>query len=74
MPNTAPDTQTPAIGPGDLLDEKETAALLGVAIRTLRNWRCTSNGPRFHKVGARMVRYRRADLVAFIGESLGGPL
>lgn len=67
-------TKPVSLASGDLLDEKETAALLGIAIRTLRNWRCTFKGPRFYKVGKRIVRYRRADLETFIGESMGGPL
>jgi hypothetical protein len=54
------------IEPGDLLTEQEAAATLNCAIRTLRNWRALRKGPRFHKIGARLVRYRRADLLAFI--------
>ncbi len=51
---------------GDLLDEKEAAALLALRVSTLRNWRALRKGPRFVKVGQRLVRYRRADLEAFI--------
>ena len=54
------------IEPGDLLTEQKAAATLNCAIRTLRNWRALRKGPRFHKIGARLVRYRRADLLAFI--------
>ncbi|MDE2154852.1 MAG: helix-turn-helix domain-containing protein [Xanthomonadaceae bacterium] len=54
------------IEPGDLLTEQEAAATLNCAIRTLRNWRALRKGPRFHKIGTRLVRYRRADLMAFI--------
>lgn len=52
---------------GDLLDEREASAVLGVAVQTLRNWRWRGVGPRTRKLGARMVRYHRADLAAFIG-------
>lgn len=52
--------------PGDLIDEREAAASLGISALTLRNWRTRGKGPRYHKIGARMVRYRRADLAAFI--------
>ncbi|MFT4247641.1 MAG: helix-turn-helix domain-containing protein [Pseudomonas sp.] len=52
--------------PGDLLDEKEAAALLAMKVATLRNWRALRTGPRYVKVGKRAVRYRRADLEAFI--------
>lgn len=55
-----------AIQPGDLLDEKEAAAVLAVAETTLRNWRALKQGPRFHKIGGRLVRYLRSDLAAFI--------
>ena len=55
-----------AENPADLLDENAAAASLSVAVQTLRNWRWKSEGPRYVKVGARLVRYRRSDLVAFI--------
>ena len=55
-----------------LLDEKEAAASLSVAVQTLRNWRWKGEGPRYVKVGARLVRYRRGDLVAFIEASSTG--
>ena len=57
--------------PGDLVDEREAAAILGLAIRTLRNWRWKRQGPRFRKLGLRAVRYSRGDLTAFIaGDAL----
>lgn len=57
--NTAP------LSVGDLVDEHEAAAILSTAVRTLRNWRALRKGPRYRKIGARMVRYHRADLAAF---------
>lgn len=50
----------------DLLDEQAAAALLTVAPGTLGVWRSTGryNLP-FLKVG-RAVRYRRADLIAWL--------
>ena len=63
LPETAP-VLTPA--PGDLLTEPETAALLRVHVKTLRNWRWRGEGPRFRKIGLRLVRYQRADLAAFV--------
>jgi hypothetical protein len=53
--------------PGDLIDEREAAAILAAEVRTLRNWRALGKGPPFRKVGQRMVRYHRADLRAFLG-------
>lgn len=51
---------------GDLIDEKEAAAILAVATTTLRNWRALRQGPPFLKIGRRLVRYRRGDLAMFI--------
>lgn len=55
------------LSPGDLVDEREAAAILGCAVQTLRNmrWR-REGGPRYRKIGLRMVRYLRSDLAAFI--------
>lgn len=50
----------------DLLDEKAAAALLDIAPGTLSVWRSTGRYTlRFLKVG-RKVRYRRADLLAWL--------
>ena len=51
---------------GELVNEHEAAAILAVRVATLRNWRSRGEGPRFCKIGLRMVRYSRADLLAFI--------
>ncbi|MHB1799618.1 MAG: helix-turn-helix transcriptional regulator [Vulcanimicrobiaceae bacterium] len=40
--------------------------MLGASVQTMRNWRWRGKGPRFLKIGARMVRYQRSDLLAFI--------
>ena len=70
MPNE--EKKTAPLQPGDLIDEREAAAILHAEVRTLRNWRALGKGPRFRKVGQRMVRYHRADLAAFIaGEDAG---
>jgi hypothetical protein len=57
---------TPPLQPGDLVDEREAASILKTEVRTLRNWRALGKGPRFLKVGKRLVRYHRADLSAFV--------
>jgi hypothetical protein len=64
-----PDAQ---LRPGDLVDEREAAAILAAEVRTLRNWRALGKGPRFRKVGQRLVRYHRADLAAFIANGGAG--
>lgn len=69
MPNPLDVPILPALPqPGDLVDEREAAAILDCAIATLRNWRSARprKGPPFRKIGKRMVRYSRADLAAFI--------
>lgn len=63
---TATPQSTAGFKPGDLVDEREAAAILGCALMTLRNWRWKHEGPRYRKVGRRLVRYAQADLVAFI--------
>lgn len=49
-----------------LLDEKQVAEILRVAVTTLRNWRVARRGPPFVKLGLRAVRYRLADVERFI--------
>ena len=58
--------------PGDLVDEHHAATILGVSVQTLRNWRWADKGPRYRKIGQRLVRYHRADLAAFIETGNGG--
>lgn len=65
-PNDSTPPPAAKLQPGDLLNEHEAAAILGCAVQTLRNFRWRGLPPRFHKIGKRMVRYKRADLAAFI--------
>jgi hypothetical protein len=37
--------------------EKDTAELLGVAVQTLRNWRCQRRGPAYCKLGRKIVYF-----------------
>jgi predicted DNA-binding transcriptional regulator AlpA len=48
-----------------LINEFEAADLLGYGVRALRNWRVRGGGPRYVKVSARSIRYRRRDLIAW---------
>jgi excisionase family DNA binding protein len=60
------------VGTGNsvLLTRREAAAYLGVAEQTLAVWKCTGRRSLpFVKIG-RLVRYRKADLDAFILEHL----
>ena len=61
------------INPEDLLTEREVADRLRVSEKTLQNWRwIDEGGPRAIKLGKRAVRYRRADVDAFIEAGLTG--
>ena len=49
-----------------LMDERTAAGLLCYTVRALQNWRHRGGGPRFIKVSARSVRYRRRDLLEWV--------
>jgi len=49
-----------------LVGEKEAARILGLAVQTLRNWRCKRIGPNYLKIGSRAVRYAIEDLEEWI--------
>ncbi|SDH27481.1 helix-turn-helix transcriptional regulator [Roseospirillum parvum] len=49
-----------------LINEVEAAGFLGYTTRALQNWRVRGGGPKFVKVSARSIRYRRRDLLAWI--------
>jgi hypothetical protein len=56
---------------GTLLTEAETAQLLGISPRTLRNWRRGNRGPVHVRLGG-LVRYTPADVESFIAASRRG--
>lgn len=49
-----------------LMDERAAASVLCYSVRALQNWRHRGGGPKFVKVSARSIRYRRRDLLAWI--------
>ncbi len=55
---------------GNLIDEHQAANYLGLSVHTLRRWRLFRQGPSFIKVGNKAVRYRVADLEAFLAEGI----
>jgi excisionase family DNA binding protein len=61
-----PPTSSPA--PPHLLTLAEAAAYLGVQVKTLYEWRRLRKGPPSIAVG-RLVKYRAADLDAWLAES-----
>jgi hypothetical protein len=53
----------------DLIREDRAAGMLGVSIAAMRAWRVRGGGPSYVKVG-HLVRYRPADIKAFIDHNL----
>lgn len=51
-----------------VMGTKAAANRLGVAEGTLRYWRHVGAGPRSFRLGGRMVKYRVADLDAWLDE------
>jgi hypothetical protein len=51
-----------------LLGTKAAAEKLGVSIQTLANWRYYNRGPKWTRTG-RSVKYREADLEAFVARN-----
>ncbi len=62
---------TDSVIPGDLdvlLRQEDAARILDLTPRALEAWRHKGGGPRYIRISARCVRYRRADLQAWIAE------
>ena len=54
-------------GPADdLLSTREVADWLGMSILWLEVGRMRGYGPRFVRIGTRRIRYRRADVLAWL--------
>jgi hypothetical protein len=51
------------------IGEKEAAKLLGISPRTLQGYRLKGGGPKYRKIGNRIVRYRVQDLIDWSDES-----
>lgn len=49
-----------------LMTAAEVARLLNVAPATLYAWRCRNKGPRSTKLPSGSIRYRRADVEAWL--------
>ena len=55
----------------DLLDNEQTAALLGIKPNTLEIWRCRAKGPQFVKMGdapQAPVRYQRSVVMEWLAQ------
>lgn len=63
-------TNSLPIDPDELLSEVEFAKLYKVTRRAVQQWRFTGNGPRYVRISARCVRYRRRDINEWAEERL----
>ena len=65
-------TQEPNVENDQLYDPKAAGAYLGgnkaVAASTLAKYRVSGTGPRFIRLNGKAIRYRRADLDAWLDE------
>jgi hypothetical protein len=52
--------------PDDYLDAEATSQIIDVDIRTLERWRQLRIGPTYLRLSKRCIRYRRADLEAWL--------
>lgn len=50
-----------------LLTQKQAAEFLSISHRTLENYRLTGEGPKWVRLGRRLIRYRMEDILAFAG-------
>lgn len=51
-----------------MLTPKDVAQIYGISIATLSTWRATQQGPKWYRLGTRLVRYRKADMEQWIQE------
>ena len=56
-----------------LLSVDQVSAYTGIAVGTLHAWRCRGCGPPWCKLGGKIVRYRLADVEAWIEGSKREP-
>ena len=54
--------------PDDLFATRELADWLGVSTQWVEIGRHRGYGPRFQRIGPRMIRYRREDVLAWLRE------
>ncbi len=64
-------TPNPAASPS-VVDERGAATLLGIAPTTLRNIRSQGRGPKYSRVGRRIV-YRVRDVESYLDEHAVDP-
>lgn len=50
----------------DYLKEAQAAEVLQVSLSTLQKWRMMNKGPRYYRLGGRMIRYLEDDLRVYL--------
>ncbi|MFG0251291.1 MAG: helix-turn-helix transcriptional regulator [Phycisphaerales bacterium JB038] len=61
-----PDAPASPILGEPLLAPAALATELGVTTKTLERWRMTGDGPPFLRISRKVIRYRKADVEAFL--------
>jgi predicted DNA-binding transcriptional regulator AlpA len=56
--------------PSPLLTAEDVAAMTGLSVETLAQWRSQRRGIPYVKISRNCVRYRQTDLDAYIGERI----
>jgi predicted DNA-binding transcriptional regulator AlpA len=56
-----------------ILDSHEAAVYLNCSAALVGLMRREGRGPKWYRVGKRLVRYRKADLDTWLGEKCGSP-
>ena len=49
-----------------VMREDAAAKMLGISVRTLQRWRVQGDGPKFRKLGRKLVVYAEKDLLEFV--------
>lgn len=52
-----------------LLTSEEVAQIVGVGTEQVKIWRSNGQGPKYLKLGHRTVRYKRADVEAWLDQN-----
>lgn len=60
--------------PEGFIDDRAAAKRLGVSAAYLRKLRRLGNGPRFYRVGGRLVRYRFSDIEEWLAKQVVEPV
>ena len=50
---------------GEWWNDKQVSKVTGIAVTTLRNWRCVGRGPTYQKIGGRVL-YPRTGVLEFM--------